>query len=124
VETGRIAMRQSLDRTAMMDVFSTSAADGIFSATLTQSNGLENLANAALQRGIDAYMNKNYEHAVQEFKRSVGIGQNSSFAADAAQYLAMAYIQLEDTDNAVKAYKTACQIDPSRDDIHVKLGNL
>jgi Tfp pilus assembly protein PilF len=69
-------------------------------------------------------MNKDYEGAVKEFKRSAGIGRNSSFAADAAQYLAMAYIQLEDTDNAVKAYKTACQIDPSRDDIHVKLGNL
>lgn len=107
-----------------MDIFSASPADGLFSATMIQSSGLENLANAALQRGIDAYMNKDYGGAVKEFKRSVGIGRNSSFAADAAQYLAMAYIQLEDTDNAVKAYKTAYQIDPSRDDIHVKLGNL
>ena len=108
----------------MIDFSSVNFADGLFSATLTQSNGLESLANAALQRGIDAFMNKDYGRAVDEFKRSVGIGRNSSFAADAAQYLAMAYIQLEDTDSAVKAYKTAYQIDPSRDDIHVKLGNL
>jgi tetratricopeptide (TPR) repeat protein len=99
-------------------------ADSLFSATLTLSNGLESLANAALQRGIDAYMKQDYESAVKEFKRSVGLGRGSSFAADAAQYLAMSYIQLDDTENAIKAYKSAFQIDPYRDDIHAKLGNL
>jgi tetratricopeptide (TPR) repeat protein len=107
-----------------VDIFNASISDSLFAAASMQANGLETLANAALQRGIDAFMNKDYAGAVKEFKRSVGIGRNSSFAADAAQYLAMAYIQLEDPDNAIKAYKTAYQIDPSRDDIHVKLGNL
>jgi tetratricopeptide (TPR) repeat protein len=101
-----------------------SISDGMFSATLTQSNGLESLASAALQRGIDAYMKKDYQRAVSEFKRSVGLGRNSSFGADAAQYLAMSYLQLDDTENAIKAYKSAFQIDPYRDDIHLKLGNL
>jgi len=101
-----------------------SISDSMFSAMLTQSNGLESLANAALQRGIDAYMKKDYPRAVSEFKRSVGLGRNSSFGADAAQYLAMSYLQIDDTENAIKAYKTAFQIDPYRDDIHVKLGNL
>jgi len=45
---------------------------------------LESLASAALQRGIDAYRKKDYATAVKEFKRSVGIGRGSSFAADAA----------------------------------------
>lgn len=107
-----------------MDIFNASYADSLFSATLTQSSGLESLANAALQRGIDRFMKKDYESAVKEFKRAVGIGRGSSFAADAAQYLAMSYIQLEDTENAVKAYKSAFTIDPYRDDIRVKLGNL
>src|SRR3972149_2924386 len=101
-----------------------SISDSMYSATLTQSNGLESLANAALQRGIDAYMKKDYQRAVSEFKRSVGLGRNSSFGADAAQYLAMSYLQLDDTENAIKAYKSAFQIDPYRDDIHLKLGNL
>ena len=101
-----------------------SITDSLFSATLTQSNGLESLANAALQRGIDAYTNQDYEGAVKEFKRSVGLGRSSSFAADAAQYLAMTYLKLEDPENAIKAYKSALQVDPYRDDIHVKLGNL
>jgi len=101
-----------------------SITDSLFSATLTQSNGLESLANAALQRGIDAYTKKDYQRAASEFKRSVGLGRNSSFGADAAQYLAMSYLQLDNPENAIKAYKSAFQIDPNRDDIHVKLGNL
>jgi tetratricopeptide (TPR) repeat protein len=108
------------------DTIITNAAisDGLFSATLTQSNGLESLANAALQRGIDAYTNQDYEGAVKEFKRSVGLGRSSSFAADAAQYLAMSYLKIDDPENAIKSYKSALQVDPYRDDIHVNLGNL
>jgi tetratricopeptide (TPR) repeat protein len=107
-----------------MDISSASYTDSLFSAMLAPSNGLEGLANAALQRGIDAYMKKDYDRAVKEFKRSVGLGRGSSFAADAAQYLAMSYLQLGDTESAIKAYKSALQIDPYRDDIHIKLGNL
>jgi tetratricopeptide (TPR) repeat protein len=107
-----------------MEITNASYADSLFSATLTQSNGLESLANAALQRGIDAYTKKDYATAVKEFKRSVGIGRGSSFAADAAQYLAMSYLSLGDTENAIKAYKSAFTIDPYRDDIRIKLGNL
>ncbi|MCU0590336.1 MAG: tetratricopeptide repeat protein [Desulfobacterales bacterium] len=107
-----------------MEIANAAYADSLFSATLTQSNGLESLANAALQRGIDAYTKQDYETAVMEFKRSVGIGRGSSFAVDAAQYLAMSYLQLDDTENAIKAYKSAFQIDPYRDDIHLQLGNL
>jgi tetratricopeptide (TPR) repeat protein len=107
-----------------MELINTGSADSLFSAMLTQSNGLESLANAALQRGIDAYTQQDYAAAVKEFRRSAGIGRGSSFAADAAQYLAMSYLQLGDTENAVKAYKSAFQIDPYRDDIHIKLGNL
>ena len=66
----------------------------------------------------------NYEVAVKEFKRSSGLGRNSSYGATAAQYLAMSYLQLDDTENAIKAFKSAFQIDPYRDDIRVKLGNL
>ena len=107
-----------------MEFNNASISDSLFSATLTQSNGLESLANAALQRGIDAFTKQDYEGAVKEFKRAVGIGRGSSFAADAAQYLAMSYLQLDDPENAIKAYKSAFQIDPYRDDIHVKLGNV
>jgi tetratricopeptide (TPR) repeat protein len=101
-----------------------SIADNLFSVASLQTSGLENLANAALQRGIDSYTDGDYEGAVNNFKRAVGLGRNSTYGVESAQYLAMSYLQLEDTDNAIKAYQTAIQIDPSRDDSHVKLGNL
>jgi len=91
---------------------------------LTQSNGLESLANAALQRGITSYTNGDYEGAVKDFKRAVGLGRNSTYGVESAQYLAMSYLQLGDTDNAIKAYQTAIQINPNRDDSHVTLGNV
>jgi tetratricopeptide (TPR) repeat protein len=107
-----------------MNISNSTYAANLFSATLTQSNGLESLASAALQRGIDAFVKKDYERAVQEFKRSVGLGRGASFAADAAQYLAMSYLQLGETDKAINAYKSAFEIDPYRDDIRIKLGNI
>jgi tetratricopeptide (TPR) repeat protein len=107
-----------------MFISNSTSADSLFSATLPPSNGLEGLANAALQRGIDRFMKQDYEGAVKEFKRSVGLGRGSAFAADAAQYLAMSYLKLDDPENAVKAYQSALQVDPYRDDIRVALGNL
>jgi len=107
-----------------LEVYDSIGAESLFSAMLTRSNGLEGLANAALQRGIDAYVQKDYKRAVADFKRAVGLGRGSAFAADAAQFLAMAYLALDDRENAVKAYRSGIQIDPYRDDLRVKLGNL
>jgi tetratricopeptide (TPR) repeat protein len=98
--------------------------DTLSSLPSLHASGLENLANAALQRGINSYTNGDYEGAVKDFRRAVGLGRNSTYGVESAQYLAMSYLQLEDTDNAIKAYQTAIQIDTSRDDSHVKLGNL
>jgi Flp pilus assembly protein TadD len=98
--------------------------DRLFQVLQSQANGLEGLASAALQRGIDAYTNQDYKTAVREFKRSAGLGIHSSYAADANQYLAMSYLQLGDTENAIKAYRSAFKIDPYRDDLRIKLGNL
>jgi tetratricopeptide (TPR) repeat protein len=104
----------------------TGAIDGtnIFSLNTQQSSQLENLANSAIQSGIDRFVNKDYEGAIKEFKRAIGLSQTSSYAADAAQYMAEAYLQLDDTDGAVNAYKEAIRLNPYRDDSHIKLGNL
>ena len=107
-----------------MDIYNASIMDTLSSLPSLHASGLENLANAALQRGINSYTNGDYEGAVKDFKRAVGLGRNSTYGVESAQYLAMSYLQLEDTDNAIKAYQTAIQIDTSRDDSHVKLGNL
>jgi tetratricopeptide (TPR) repeat protein len=96
----------------------------IFSATIPQTAQLESLANNALSKGIDLYRRQDYEGAIREFRRSIGLAPNSTHSADASSYMANAYIALEDTEGAIKAYKGAIRLSPDRDDIYISLGNL
>ena len=96
----------------------------LFSATIQQSAQLETLANGALRKGIDLYMRQDYEGAVKEFRRSIGLAPNSSYSADASSYMANAYLALEDTRGAIKAYEDALKRSPERDDIAISLGNV
>ena len=96
----------------------------IFSATIQQPAQLESLANAALSRGIDLYMRQDYEGAVKEFRRSIGLAPNSAYSVDASSYMANAYLALGDTDSAIEAYEDALQRNPDRDDIAISLGNI
>ena len=89
-----------------------------------QPQELESLANSALQNGIDHYRRGDYKEAVREFQRSVGLGQYSAYAVDAASYLAEAYLKLDKTEKAIDAYETAIRLDPLRDDTRIQLGNL
>jgi tetratricopeptide (TPR) repeat protein len=85
---------------------------------------MESLAKGALSRGIDLYMRQDYKSAVKEFQRSIGLAPNASNSVDAASYMADAYMALDDTNGAIKAYKIALRLNPYRDDINIKLGNL
>jgi tetratricopeptide (TPR) repeat protein len=96
----------------------------IFSATVQQASQLESLANGALSKGIERYMNKDFEGAIKEFRRSIGLAPNSSYSIDAANYMANAYLALGDTEGAIKAYETAIRLNPFRDDIYNSLGKL
>ncbi|MEJ2729252.1 MAG: tetratricopeptide repeat protein [Deltaproteobacteria bacterium] len=96
----------------------------IFSATIPQSAQLESLANNALSKGIDLYRQQDYEGAIREFRRSIGLAPNSTHSADASSYMANAYMALGDTDGAIKAYKDAVRRSPDRDDIYISLGNI
>jgi len=96
----------------------------LFTVASTQPYQLESLASSALSRGMSLFMEQDYKGAVKEFQRSIGLSPTSGFAVESAHYMAGAYLQLDDTKNAVKAYETAITLDPNRDDSHTKLGNL
>ncbi len=96
----------------------------IFAATIQQSAQLETLANGALSKGIDLYMRQDYEGAIKEFRRSIGLAPNSSYSTDASSYMANAYLALGDTKGAIKAYDDALKRSPNRDDIAISLGNV
>lgn len=96
----------------------------LFAATIQSSAGLENLANGALKQGIDLYMNEKYKEAVKEFQRSLGLAPGSESATYAANYMANAYLKLDDPENAIKAYKTSLKLNPYVEETHANLGNL
>ena len=98
--------------------------DSLFSATLTGQAQLEGMANAALNSGIDKFMQKDYAGAAEDFRRAVGIAPQSANAVTAADHMANAYLKTGETGKALEAYARATALDPTRDDMYVKLGNL
>lgn len=100
------------------------SGSNLFALTIQSSAGLENLANGALEKGIDLYLNGNYKEAIREFQRSMGLAPASDNSTNAANYMANAYLKLDDTENAIKAYKTSLKLNPFIEETHAKLGNL
>jgi len=107
-----------------VDSISGASAASLFSAITQQTAQLSTLSNMALSRGIDSYQNKNYEDAVKEFKRAIGLSPQSENTLKAYDFLATTYLQLDKTEDAIKAYKSALKLAPSDSDTHVKLANL
>jgi len=106
-----------------MDLLSVSA-DNIFANPAQQQVQLEQMANRALTSGIDLFMQKDYKGAVKEFQRAVGLAPQGQYAIDASNYMAEAYLKLNKTEKAIKAFQTSIQLNPYRDDTHITLGNL
>lgn len=106
-----------------MDITGISNPDNLFSATVVGSQQLESMANDALKSGIDRYMRQDYKGAIAEFQRSLGLSQGSEYAVDAANYMARAYMALDDSKGVVESYETAIRLAPLRDDGYVNLGN-
>jgi len=98
--------------------------DLLFSATSPQQDQYDALANNALSRGIDFYQQGNYEGAVKEFQRSIGLSPHSSYSQDAYDYMVQSLLKLSRTDDAIKAYRQAIKLDPTNDSYHVNLGNI
>ncbi|MBW2408316.1 MAG: tetratricopeptide repeat protein, partial [Deltaproteobacteria bacterium] len=107
-----------------MSFIGVSEVSDLFTVANQQPDQLESLASNALSRGTTLFMNRDYEGAISEFQRAIGLSPASDFAVSSAHYMAEAYLQMDDTKNAVKAYETAINLDPNRDDSHIKLGNL
>ena len=107
-----------------MSFLGVSEVNDLYVVANQRPSQLESLASNALSRGMTLFMNQDYEGAVSEFQRAIGLSPTSDFAVTSAHYMADAYLQLDDTKKAAKAYETAITLDPNRDDSHIKLGNL
>lgn len=107
-----------------MDLSNNISAENLFISSAQQQPQLENLANRALSNGIDLYMKEDYKGAIKEFQRSIGLSPQSDYSVDASNYTANSYLQLDEPEKAIGAYKTSISLNPYRDDTHITLGNL
>ncbi len=108
----------------MNDLFTPATADSLFVSAWQQQASLEELAGNALNTGITAYQKGDYKNAIIAFRNAIGLAPQSANAVNTANYVASSYLKMGDNYNAAKAYETAISLDPSRDDSHIKLGNL
>jgi tetratricopeptide (TPR) repeat protein len=107
-----------------LGISSSSLVDGLFSATASQQTQLDYVANRALSAGIDLYTKKDYAGAVREFKRSIALSPASEYSDKAYEFIADAYLNQNNTAEAVKTYKQMIKSNPSNDSAHLSLGNL
>jgi tetratricopeptide (TPR) repeat protein len=101
-----------------------SSSYSIFDYISLQQSSMNQLSQNALGSAIDLYQAGEYKKAAKEFQRSISLSPYSENIIETYDYLANTYLKLDDPANAEKAYKTALKVDPQREDMYVKLGNL
>lgn len=107
-----------------MSLISAAVVDSLFNAIPHSQGQYDSLSNYALTRGIDLYTNSDYAGAVKEFRRAIGLSSFSDNAAKAYDFMARAYLMNGNTDAAIKTYKEAIRIYPTRDTFRVSLGDI
>jgi Tfp pilus assembly protein PilF len=107
-----------------MGPISTDAIDYLFSSTTTSLTQLDYVANLSLSRGIDFFQKGDYRHAALAFRSSIGLSPGSDNSAQAYDYLAQAYLKQNNTAAATKTYQEAIRVYPTRDNFHLKLGDI
>jgi tetratricopeptide (TPR) repeat protein len=105
-------------------MISTAQIADLYSAIPTSQAQYDSLSNGALSRGIDRYTSADYDGAVTEFRRAIGLSSFSDNAAKAYDYMARAYLQDGNTDAAIKTYQEAIKSYPARAAFHVSLGDI
>lgn len=105
-----------------MDI--SSAANALFSSTTTSLAQFDSLASTALGKGIDAFVAKDYDRAVREFRRSIALSPGTGNSRKAFEYMATAQMQNGKTSDAITTYRQALKVFPADDTLNLKLGNI
>ena len=107
-----------------LGVSQASSIDYFFSSSFNTVDQMDSMSNNALSRGIDRFTKKDYAGAVREFRLAIGLSPSSSNTSTTYDYLAKAFLQQNNTDAAIKTYKTAAQLFSTDDTFHLSLGDL
>ncbi len=108
----------------MSDLFAPITADSFFVNSAQLQESRRQMAGNALNTGITAYQKGDYKTAITAFRNAIGLDPQAENAVDIGNYVASSFLKLGDNRNAAKAYEEAIALDKSRDDTHIKLGNL
>jgi len=82
------------------------------------------VSNSALSEGIDMYQKGNYDAAAKDFQQAIGLSPNSPYTQDSYEYLAQSLLNLNQPDEAIKAYQQAIKQDPTNDTYLENLGDI
>jgi len=107
-----------------LGISNASLLDYLFSSTTNSLDQLDNLSGLALGRAIDLFTKGKYADAVKQFKKALAISPTYANAPKAYDYMAQAYLKLNQTDDAIKTYKTALKAFPAADSFNLKLGDI
>src|SRR5512136_1731997 len=105
-------------------MISSAQIDGLYYAIPTSQAQYDSLSNSALSRGIDRYTSADYDGAVTEFRRAIGLSSFSDNAAKAYDFTARAYLLEGNTEEAIKTYQEAIKSYPTRAAFHTSLGDI
>jgi len=108
----------------MNDLFAPITADSFFVSSAQLQESRQQMAGNALNTGITAYQKGDYKTAITAFRNAIGLNPQAANAVDIGNYVASSYLKLGDNRNAAKAYEESIALNKSRDDTHIKLGNL
>ncbi len=103
---------------------STAQIDSLYAAIPTSQAQYDSLSNSALSRGIDRYTSEDYDGAVTEFRRAIGLSSFSDNSAKAYDYMARAYLLEGNTEAAIKTYQEAIKSYPTREAFHTSLADI
>ena len=104
---------------------SSDAIDYLFSSTTANTQAkMDSLAGTVLGQAIDFFQAEKYDLAINAFKRAAALSPSSDNSSKAYEYMAQAYVKLEDTDKAIKTYQEAIRLYPTNDVFHKALGDI
>jgi tetratricopeptide (TPR) repeat protein len=96
----------------------------LFSVLANQQTNFDQLANSAMNRGIDRYQKGDYAGAEREFRRAIGLSPYSENTPKAVEFIVQSLLKQGKTNEAITAYKQGLQLNPTNDSFHLNLGNI
>ena len=107
-----------------MSSFFDVTASSLFSANLMRQSQAQGMAMRALNSGLQAFVDKKYDTAIDNLRRAAALYPQSDIAKNAFEYMARSHAALGDTDKALKAYGESLGMDPNQANIRLDMGNL